>query len=879
MKYKLLLLLGLVWTGILNSQVELVEKRFAFDPQLTYDPAIPAPEAYLGYQLGEQFSLYANVVQYFEKLAASSEKIIFNQYGETYEGRPLINVVITSVANQRRLETLRLNNLKLVNPGSISKSEADQLMQSQPLFLSYSYNIHGNEASSTEAVMQVAYRLVAATDAETKAMLENSVVVLYICINPDGRDRYAHWVNSVARKVVGVEPNDLEHHEPWPGGRTNHYWFDVNRDWVWGIHPEGRGLTAEYQRWMPQVHNDYHEQGYNNNYFTMPGTTPRNKLLPDRYEAWSDTFGMANIREFNRHKIDYFTREAFDFFYPGYGSSYPSVMGAIGMLTEQGGIGAGRAIETEDGYVLTFRQRIFDHYTTSIAMLKKAIERKRELMAYTHEARDPSKSKSPVKAYFLPDNPNGYLYDVLKILLHHGIKVEQLTAPLSLRQGRNFRSNREENTTLPAGTYVVSTQQPAHLLINSILSRELTIEDSVMYDMATWSLPLAYNLEAYSSNQVVTYSATPVLSAPTPATGLSGTEDAFAYVIDWNQRNAPQALAALWAKKYRVRATRKSFSPNGKQSYAPGALIVITGRNLDKKDQIHADMKAIAEQSGVKIEAMGTGRMLEGIDLMSRDSRPVEQPKAAMLIDPPFDSQTAGQISFLFDQETGLPLQRIRASVLQQTALPKFGSRYGIADLKDFDVLILPGGGEGLRQLFGKEQVEQLKAWINGGGTLVAAESAVPFLAKSKSGLTELEIVEPGKDSSLAGKNLDYADREDYFGKKRVPGTALYADMDPSNPLAFGVPEQLYTLKFDARGIKPTVDLQSAGRYPSTDKLFAAGYISPENLKTIGGQTFAAVLPMGRGKIVLLLDNTQFRMFWRGPSRMMQNAVMLVPGM
>ena len=338
LRFPVLLLFILRCIHSVPAQINLVEPHFAFESGLEYDAAIPSPETFLGYQLGEDFTLYAHVEAYLKKLAESSNRVSIDTYGETYEGRKLYRLAITSADNQGRLEELRQQNLRLSDPAALGREEAEQLIPELPVFISFSYNIHGNEASSTEAAMQVAYRLAAATDEATEELLGKSMVILYPCINPDGRDRYVYWYKGMRRSVIGKEPRDLEHYAPWPNGRTNHYWFDVNRDWVWGVHPESRGLTREYQRWMPHLHTDYHEMGYNNNYFTMPGTTPRNKLLPDAYEPLTDTIGRANASAFDQNKISYFTREGYDFFYPGYGSSYPSVMGAVGMLTEQGGI-------------------------------------------------------------------------------------------------------------------------------------------------------------------------------------------------------------------------------------------------------------------------------------------------------------------------------------------------------------------------------------------------------------------------------------------------------------------------------------------------------------------------------------------------------------
>ena len=862
----------------LPAQVSLVEDRFAFDPQLRYDEAIPSPESYHGFRLGEDMTLYAQVVAYFKALDAASDKIVVREYGRTYENRPLLLLVVTSAENQRNLEQIRQNHLKLTDPAALASGEAEQLLKNQPVFLSMSYNIHGNEFSSTEAAMQVAYRLAAAQDADTKRLLEQSVIQLYVCINPDGRDRYAYWYKSVARHIPAAEPNDLDHSEPWPVGRTNHYWFDLNRDWVWGVHPETRGLAAEYQRWMPQIHVDYHEQGYNSNYFTSPGTTPKNMLLPDAYEAWSDTFGRANIAAFNRHRINYFTRDAFDFFYPGYGSSYPSVMGGIGMLTEQGGIGGGRAVMTEEGTVQTLRQRIFDHYTTSMATLLKGAERREPLLRYSYEAWMTAKSKSPVKAYVFPAAQGGYLADVLDILLRHGVRIGRAKVDFTSGEVRDYRSGQTLRKSFNKGDYLVLTDQPRHLLINSVLERNMEFRDSVQYDISAWAAPLAYNLEAYTANQKPNVELEPFTATAPSAGSVQQSGAGYAYVMDWDQRNAPKALAMLWRKGYLLRTAGETFS-DGKTAYSAGSIILLRGANEDKAARIDADVQEVATKAQVRIDGHHTGRMASGWDLAATRNRPIKQPRVALLIDPPFDMYACGQIYHLFDWETELPIERIRVSTLKQTALPKFEQRYGFADLRNYDVLILPGGGRFLNTVFNEEQIRQLRTWMEAGGVLIATESAAAFFAEPRSRMTRLKVVEPKRDSTEAALYLKFTDREDFGGKQQINGAVLNAHIDITHPLGFGVKQDLYSLKTNAQAFEPSPDMHAVGYYAKDPKkLYVAGYASNKQLEVLKGKVFAGVLPVESGKLVLLTDNTQFRMFWRGPSRIMQNAVMLLPG-
>lgn len=873
------LLIVLLGVGSAGAQpTDLTPERFSFEPSLSYDSTIPSPEDALGYEMGTQFTLHADAVDYLRTLADASERVTMGTYGETYEGRMLPYLVVTTAQNQGRLDQLKRNSRRLSDPASLSDAARDRLLQNQPVFVSYSYNIHGNEPASTEAALQVAYRLAAAQDDETRTLLQDAVVIMYPTVNPDGRDRYAYWARSMQRAEVATEPNDIVHDEPWPQGRTNHYWFDLNRDWVWNVHPEMEGLTGVYQEFMPQVHADYHEQGYNDHYFTMPGTTPRNPILPDRYVAWADTFGQANIEAFNQNQVAYFTREAFDFFYPSYGSSYPSIMGGIGMLTEQAGIGAGRAIENNDGYTLTFRQRVHDHYTTSLATLEASVENRRALLEYDLNAHSQASNTIETAAYVFPDDEGtGYLYDVLDMLRHHGVEVERTTEAAQLDNALNYRTGERADRQVEAGAYVVPTDQPRHLFVNTLLQRQVPFRDSVMYDMSTWSAPLAYNLEAYSTRESLDATTESVDTAPTPEAGVTNPDAQYAFVVEWEQRHAPRALSALWEAGYRVRAAHESFD-TGNRSFGAGSLIVLLGRNPDHDDAA-ADMQRIASEAGVEIVGLDTGRMVEGPDLGSADNAPVKAPEAGMLVDQPFSTYTSGQIWYLFDQETELPITRVRASNLEESATGEGRyARYGKASLDDFDVLVLPGG-YGLDAVFDSSRVEALRDWVQDGGTLVGTEESARFLTADASGLTDVETMQDTTDSPI-GPYTSYAARDDSAGLDYVPGAAFTGRLDSTHPLTYGIGSEVYTLKYGVSGLEPSPNLQTAGHYArDADDLLVSGYASQENVQQMAGKTFAGTVEMGDGQVVFLVDNTQYRMFWRGPSRMMQNAVMLVPGL
>jgi hypothetical protein len=863
-KLSLLLVIGL-FTVSASAQIKEAIERFQFEENINYDRSIPSPKDYLGYELGEEYTFHYQVMGYFKALADASDKITFHEYARTYENRSVNYAIITSSSNHQNLESIRKANLALAN-----NPENTSIADDQPIVVWMSYNVHGNEPSSSEAAMQTAYRLVAANDSETQDLLENSVVIIDPMINPDGRDRYVNWYKSSQSNILNVNVEDVEHDEIWPGGRTNHYWFDLNRDWTWLVHPESRGRINVYQQWMPQVHIDFHEQGYNNNYFTMPGTTPRNLELPGAYEMWADVFGRGAIAEFDKAKVNFQTRESFDFFYPGYGSSYPSVMGGIGMLAEQGGHSrGGRAVETNDGYVLTLRQRLFDHYKNGVSIVKTSVNNKGKLLNYFKEARSQSTQKGNTKAYILPNNSNDYTYDVINLMMKHGVKVEQAQESFTVRNAYDYWDGKSSSRSFNEGDFIIKTDQPAHLFINTLMRRQLEIRDSVMYDMATWSVPLAYNLDAAWTTSDVKVG-TQALAAPLSyPSGILNQNAQYAYVIDWNQRNAPKALTKLWRMGYKVRSAEKEFS-KGSDKFSRGSLVILVGRNLHKENTIHTDMQEVASYADVQIAGFNGGRMDTGSDLGAPSMRPVEQPRVAMLMDDGFSSYTGGQLWFLFDQWTELGIDRVRSD-----------SFNGI-DLNKYDVIIFPGG-YGLDNVLSKGTQERLKAWVQNGGTLVATEGGATWLTKDRSGMTSAELYTVKEDKKDEDE-IDpaaytmYKDQSDSSGLKRIPGSAFKGIVDNSHPLAFGMPNKLYSLKFSSNAIKPSPSISSVGYYvKDAEEVLASGYASKENKEKAAGMAFAAVDQVGRGQVVMFLDATQYRMFWVGPARMVQNAVMLLP--
>ncbi len=865
---------SLVGTLTAQAQDQLLPEAFDYAPEITRDQSIPSPESFLGRETGEYYTMHSDVVRYIHAVAESSDRVTIREYGRTYEGRPLHVLTVTSPANHARIDEIRAANMELADPET-DDARAAELVANKPIVTWLSYNVHGNEPSSTETAMEVLYLLAAGQGPEITDLLDQSVVLIDPVLNPDGRDRYVYWYKSMRSKQLRTSAADLEHTEPWPGGRTNHYWFDLNRDWVWLVHPESQGRIAEFQKWMPQVHVDYHEQGFNNNYFTMPGKPPRNLNLPDDYESWADMFGRATGEALADNQVNYFTRESFEFFYPGYGSSYPSIMGAIGMLTEQGGHSrGGRAVETNDGYVLTLRQRTWDHFATSMAIVESSVQHRMELLTYFREFFNPDRTESATTAYIIPDDGgHGYVGDVVDLLLKHGVEVERAEEAFTI-EASDYWTAASARHSFEEGTWIVRTDQARHVMVNTLMQRQMEIESYDMYDMSTWSVPLAFNLQGAAwTEQAVRVATIAVSEAPVREAGVTNPAARYGYVMDWRQRHAPKALGMMWEAGYDVRSARRTLGV-GDKDYPVGSIIVLNGRNRDRMDRIADDMQRIAAEAGVQIEGYDDSRVDRGMDLASADARVIEKPRVVLMLDSPVSSETAGQIWYLFDQRIEWGIDRVR------------GNNFSSLDLDEVDVLIFPPGN--VSSVLDSVQTARVSQWIRQGGTLIGSESAASYLTGDRTGLSSAEHVrlDHGENDEDSEPAIDervytrYEDRRDSTNVSRVSGSAFRAILDNSHPLAAGMPDRMYTLKFGTAALMPSRSIHTVGYYDrDADELLASGFASQENREKLAGNMFAGVQQVGSGKVIFLLDKTQYRMFWLGSTRLLVNSIMLMHGM
>jgi hypothetical protein len=860
---------------LLITTCAFAQKSAEFYPGGTNDPKVPTPETVLGYNIGARFTDYASLNAFFEKLVATSDRIRRVAYGETTEGRSLQAFIISSPGNLGRLEEIRLANLRLTDPRSLkSKDEAEKIMAMLPVIVYLSYGVHGNEASSPEAAMAAAYQLCAGTDSRTQTILENAVVIIDPNVNPDGRERYIQWVNSMLGAKPNLNPSSIEHSEPWPGGRTNHYFFDLNRDLSWQTQQETRARVKFYRSWMPHVHVDYHEMEYSSSYFFFPAAVPVHESLPPEVLKWGKIFGQGNAEAFDKLGLPYYVGERFDMFYPGYGDSWPTFNGAIGMTYEQaGGSRASLAVRKPNGQILTLRDRARNHFVTSIATLETSLKNKKERLADFYGFWVTAlNTTSPIKGYLISDAEDpARSNQIIETLLRQGIEVHQLTDASAL-QVQEYFSSKWVKERIPKGTYFIPTAQPQGRLAKTLLEPVTAVRDTFFYDVSAWSLPIASGLKAWATQTPLPPGSARIQAPPESAGKIIGDKRAYAYLIPWQRNNAIQVAWRLLERGYSLSVARRPFETVG-QHFVAGTVVAFSGSN---SDSLATDIEQLAKEFGVDVYTAATGLTDKGVSLGSSYVAPMKKANIAIAIGPPVSSNDYGELWFLFERELGIPFTGIRATELAD------------ADLSKFDVIILPDASN-YQTVFDSTKTEKLKRWIQGGGVLIGIEGGAQFLAKAKSGITlaanktekkEEEKTKEEKELDKAKKEL--SKRQTLFEKEekdrlgRIPGTIFRVLVDTTHPIGFGVPREIFVFKSDALPLELSESGHNVARF-AKDSVQTSGYVTKEKAQKISEAAYIQDYRLGRGHAVLFAENVTFRRFWSGLEKLLLNSILFLP--
>ncbi len=815
--------------------------------QLSFGQNIQSPDQFLGYGLGEKFTLHHRIVDYFQRTSqAAKEKVLLQPYGTTNEGRPLLTAIVSAPENMSKLEEIRLNNLRMT--GLLKDRSGNPAM---PVVVWLSYNVHGNEASSSEVSMKVLYELVSGNNPSINLWLKNTVVIIDPCLNPDGRDRYVNWYNQMVGKQPNVNPLSREHQEPWPGGRGNHYNFDLNRDWAWQTQIESQQRIKQYNQWMPAIHCDFHEQYPSSPYYFAPAAEPFHEVITPWQRSFQNDIGRNHAKYFDANGWLYFTKEYFDLFYPAYGDTYPIYNGSIGMTYEQAGHSMGGLAIRVDDDTLTLFDRIAHHYTTSVSTIEmaslQAEKINREFKKYFDNGRMNGSGK--YKSYVISGANEQKLQELKTLFTRNQIAFDE-AAPGTKVTGFQYTTGTDGVYTTTNQDLIVSTYQPKSTLVTVLFEPRSKLSDSSTYDITAWSIPYAYGVSCIASEQKI-----PVSTQSIPESSQPLSSDAYAYVIEYRSFKAVQLLSALIQAGIRVRYTEKDFSFNGK-TFGKGTMVILKKGN----EQKISTCLSLLNQSGIKATAMASGFMDAGVDFGSDKWHLIKKPTVAMLTGEDVSETAAGEVWHLFDEQLNYPIILLNAANLSHT------------DLKGIDVLIVPNGSYKILS----EKESNLKTWVKQGGRLIVMENAVAQMASSDWGI-KLKNDESEKSDD---KKSDYADIKKYADRDRqslvnnTPGAIYRMELDNTHPLGFGYPNYYYTLKMNSR----LYEFMKEGWNVGVIKKQAptAGFVGSVAKSNLIDGTLIGVQDMEAGKVVYFADDPIFRNFWENGKLLLSNAVFLV---
>ncbi len=855
---------------------------------------VPPPKKSLGYELGEQFTSHGRIEKYIQTLKdAAPDRVRLLSYGETNEGRTLYLVVISSSDNLGRLDEIRANIQKLSDPRRISGAEAEKIIGSTPPIAWLSYGVHGNEASSPEAALNVIYQLAARTDDEVTSLLKNLVVVIDPLLNPDGHERYVNFQTTRRGRAPVDDRNAAEHNEDWPSGRSNHYFFDLNRDWAWLTQRESQARIKAYLEWKPQVHVDFHEMGFNSSYFFFPPYKPINKNLPKNVIRWAEMYGQANASAFDAHGWSYWTNDHFDLFYPGYGDSWPSLNGAIGMTYEQAGGGAGVRIKrTVDDDILTLRDRLEHHTTTSFATLKTTAQhreqRLRDFYGFFKDALQEG-AAGPVKAYVVsPETDPGRALKMVRLLQRQGVEILRSTESLSLNGLRTYFSDGTTSKKFPVGSYVIPMNQPAKRLITTLMEQEPALSDTMFYDISSWALPVAYGVETYWSAQpVASTSVKPLEREDEPVKGrIVGEKASYAYLLKNASNDALAGLAYLLQHDVKVNVALKEFTLKGEQ-FPRGSLIIPVAAN---GPDLESSIKALSETFRLTIYAANTGFTESGITLGSDRAVRLKRPRIIVVTNSPVGSEAFGAIWSMFDAQYGIDFVPMKLSQLRN------------ADLHDYTAIIFPddnSDGSGYRSQLDSNAVQRIKTWIIGGGTFIGIEGGAAFASASVGKIASIKLKEKKKDEKKKDDSKKPDDKKEAEKKEEklsdeelekrmtveekerknrldeIPGTMMRVKIDRTHPLGFGYDHDAAVLKTTKTMFELSDHGHNVGIYTKSPRL--SGYISKENEKMLEETPFLVHEQLGGGNVILFADDPNFRLFFDGLNKLFLNSVLLMP--
>ncbi len=900
---------------------QLPAQGFEFYPGAKYDPAVPTMQSVSGHDWGEKISSHAEALRYVEALAAASPRVRLFDYGESWQGRRLCYMVVGSESNLGRLEEIQAGLARLADPRGMSDADAEESIESLPSVVWLANSVHGDEISGTDAGTLTAYHLAAATNDEVaRTILAESLVIIDPMENPDGRDRFVNNYRNTRGRWVDADQQAAEHSQPWPGGRVNHYLFDMNRDWFAISQPETEGRVREFLRWYPQVYVDLHEMGSNSSYYFAPPAEPHNEEVTAGQQEWWQTFGRNNARWFDRMQFDYFTREVFDSYYPGYGDGWPTLHGSIGMTYEQASV-RGLAVKRDDETMMLYADSVQRHFIASIGTAETAARGRTDLLRYFYEyRRDAAKegSEAPIKEFILvPGADPSRVNRLVGLLVQQGIEVRRATNAFSLGPLEDYYGGKHGSKDFPAGSFLVSSAQPAKHLLYTLMNKGQELEEKFlaeqirrqkkrlpaqMYDITAWSLPLLFDVEGYMSESGASGSFEVLQVGPATNGRIIGDQAQVAYLLPWGSQAAARALASMHRTGLRASVAHKSFTIHGRD-FAPGAIIV---KVKDNPEDLHEKLSAIAEDAGVDFYATDTSWVEKGVNFGSNNVKHLPKPKIALVYNRPTSANSVGWTRYLLEQVYGYPVTLLN------------GQNLAGADLNKYNVLVIPEtrGGSTL-----DPAVARIKTWIRAGGTLIALGSTTQWLTSEKVGLlssereykpkpkdkkdkstdeskaeegkageepTETKAAEPDAEKAAAAEeekeaaekfDLEKAIQPEKELPAGTPGAILKVNLDTEHWLAFGYDEDTNVLVSSRNIYKPvTLDRgRNVGVYAKEEELVLSGFVWEDSKSHFAQRAFLVHQSHGRGQVVAFAEDPNYRAFCDGLNLLFMNGVFFGP--
>ena len=833
----------------------------------TYNPAVPTPEQFLGWQIGDWHLRSELSTAYLRAVAAAApDRVKFEIIGYTYEQKPLVVLTITAPGNHKNLTKIRADHLVLLDPAKSATLD----IATMPAVVDLGYSIHGNEASGTNAMPLIVYYLAAAQGPKIDALLKDTVILIEAQRNPDGGDRFAQWVNSNRSFNLSADPASREHNELWPRGRFNHYLFDPNRDWWPLVHPEARARAELFHSWRPNILTDHHEMGTNGTFFFQPGVESRNQpSAPARVYELNHKIAAFHQRALDGKGVFYYSEQGFDDFYPGKGSTYPDLHGCVGILFEQASA-RGHVQESENGE-LTFAYAIRNHVLSSLSTLDAAVALRPELLAlekeFTAQTLELAR-KDKVKAYvFSADGDPARASAFLDLMARHRIEVRPLKEVVTA-EGRTYQ---------PGAAWAVLTEQPQYRVVTEAFTKRTVFGDTVFYDVSGWTLPLAFNLP-YAAIET-TPAAGDVVGLPKfPAGKIIGGRSDYAYLFNWNGYYAPRALHRLQKAGIMVKGLTTtldaSVADGTTASFGYGAVLVPVGLQPEKAKEIAALVETITREDGVTVYAVASGLTPHGVDLGSPSFVPLKKPEVALVTGEGVDPSGIGGAWHVLDTRVGVAATLIDLPVFNRTNL----SRYNV-------IVMAEGNYDSVTDA----AIVSLQRWVREGGTLLLSGRAGEWAAKK--GIAAIEYSgKAGEPAATAGGRVlktgatedngektaprrAYASGSDLEAQKLVAGAIFAVTIDPTHPLGYGYAgDSLSVFRQNTLFMKPAKSpYETPVVYPAQPLL--SGFISAENLAKLANSAAVVALPTGRGVVIAMTDDPNFRGIWYGGNRMFFNAI------